>query len=252
MSIFKFQLNNIRNLMQQPKANTDAYLKAQLGNLKNAAMQAGQTTAVALAKEGWYKIGMDDDEITSDFEALLGNGYRSPYKASANAVVRNTLVFNDEEGNALLAIVNAKINVTQENVIVKTPLTGKRGTVKEFIQASDYKFDITGSLISDVRNAFPLEDLGLFLDIMKTTDVLHVTNVFMYQFLRGDNVVMESYSLDQQSQKYVNIIDFKLTLISDQDLQFATTTELPVIYNSLNINVPGETIIRNANGDIIL
>jgi hypothetical protein len=31
---------------------------------------------------------------------------------------------------------------------------------------------------------------------------------------------MESYSIDQQSQKYVNIIDFKLTLVSDENLEY--------------------------------
>lgn len=221
MSIFKFQLNNLRNLTQQPKANTDAFIKAQLNNAKNTALQAGQTTAVAVAKEAWYSVGIDDDEITMDHERLLSTSRNySPFKTSANAVMRNNLIFTDANEKPLLQIVNAKINVTQENVIVKTPLTGRRGTVKEYIQASDYKFDITGSLISDIRNAFPIEDLRVFLDIMKTTDVLHIQNIFMHTFLQGDNVVMESYSIDQQSQKYVNIIDFKISLVSDEEFNF--------------------------------
>jgi hypothetical protein len=220
-------------------------LKFQLDNLKNIALLAGRTLAVSAAKEAWYSVGMNDDEIAYDNESLLSTGYmKSPFKTSANTVVRNNLVFNDANEKPLLQIVNAKINVTQENVIVKTPLTGKRGTVKEFIQASDYKFDITGSLITDVRNAFPLTDLKIFLDIMKTTDVLHVRNIFMEAFLNGDNVVMESYSLDQQSQKYVNIIDFKLTLISDENLEYTPLIQPAEYYNKLSIVIPSSTTIQ--------
>lgn len=218
MSIFKFQLND----------------------LKNAAMQARQTTAVALAKGDVYSVGMKDDDITVDNELLLTtNGNPSPFKTGhSSSAVRNNLVISTKDGALTLEIFDARINESQENVIVKTPLTGRRGTVKEYIQASDYRFDITGSLITDVRNAFPLAEMRQFLDIMKSADVLKVQNIFMDAFLQGDNVVMESYSLDQQSQKYVNIINFKISLVSDEEFNFEIAKTLAEYHNTLNIVIP--------------
>lgn len=232
MSIFKFQLND----------------------LKNAAIQAEKTTAVAVAKGLVYNVGLRDDEITVDNELLLSTaGNASPYASSSpHTIVRNNLILTTLDEKLSLEIIDARINVSQENVIVKTPLTAHRGTVKELIQASDYKFDIVGSLITDVRNAFPLEQMRLFLEIMKSADVLKVQSIFMDAFLNGDDVVMESYSLDQQSQKYVNIINFKLTLISEENVDFTVKTDLKEFYSVLDINIEGGVIIKNASGEIIL
>jgi hypothetical protein len=218
MSIFKFQLNN----------------------LKNAAMQAGQTTAVALAKGAVYTVGLRDDDLTMDYEELLATKPSpSPYKTGfSSGAVRNNLVISTKDYSLSLEIFDARINVTQENVIVKTPLTGRRGTVKEYIQASDYRFDVVGSLITDVRNAFPLAEMRQFLDIMKSSDVLKIENIFMDAFLAGDGVVMESYSLDQQSQKYVNIINFKLSLVSDEAFNFEIAKTLAEYHNTLDIVIP--------------
>lgn len=201
-----------------------------LNDLKNAAIQASQTSAVALAKGVAYSVGLTSDEITVDNELLLTtNGNPSPYRtAKSDEAIRNNLILTTPDGANTLEIYDARINVTQENVIVKTPLTGRRGTVKEYIQASDYKFDVTGSLITDVRNSFPLSQLRTFLDVMRNADILKVQSIYMDTFLQGDDVVMESYSVDQQSQKYVNIINFKISLVSDENIDFRIDDKVTV------------------------
>lgn len=234
MSIFKYYISD---KILRPLAVSTGNKFAD--NVINAGYQATQTTAVAIAKNAWYQVGLSAAELSADNEDLLStSGAKSPYFASANAPVRNNILFKSNDDSLMVQLVDVKINTTQDNTIVRTPLTGRRGTVKEYIQATDFAFDVSGSIISSVANAFPLDYLKSFIKLFSTERNINVENVLMNSF-GVQKVVMERYTIDQQSTKYVNTINFKLSLISDDDIELNVSEGLAEYYNSITIVIPG-------------
>ncbi len=219
MSVFKYYISD--KVLRKLAGNTGDIFA---NNVVNAAYQAGVTTAVAVGKGAWYSVGLDKQELTNDNQLLLStSGAKSPYDASdSRLAVRNNLIFKSNDSTLQIQIIDAKINVTQENTIVRTAMTGRRGTVKEFIQATDFKFDISGSLISPTSNAFPMGYLQGFINLFSTEKNIGVENVLINSF-GVQQLVMENYSIDQQGTKYTNTINFKLSLLSDFDIDLNVT-----------------------------
>ncbi|MDD4700014.1 MAG: DUF6046 domain-containing protein [Oscillospiraceae bacterium] len=234
MSIFRYYISD--NVLRNLSVNTgDKFAN----NLINTAYQAAQTTAVAVAKNAWYSVGLSASELATDNESLLStSGAKSPYMSGGNDAVRNNIIFKSNDDSLMIQLVDVKINTTQSNTIVRTPLAGRRGTVKEYIQATDFAFDVSGSIISPVANAFPLDYLKSFIKLFSTERNINVENVLMNSF-GVQKVVMDRYTIDQQSTKYVNTINFKLSLISDDDIELNVTEGLAEYYNSITIVIPG-------------
>ena len=213
MSVFKYYISD---KVLRPMAVSTGNKFAD--NVINAAYLTGHTTAVALAKNEWYQVGLSPQDISTENEAYLStSGDRTPYLEGVVAPVRNNILFKSNDSTLKIQLVDVKINTTQNNTIVRTPLTGRRGTVKEYIQATDFAFDVAGSIISPVANAFPLSYLKSFIKLFSTERNIKVQNVLMNSF-GVQKVVMDRYTIDQQSTKYVNTINFKLSLLSDEDI----------------------------------
>lgn len=208
-------------------------------NVINAGYQAAQTTAVAIAKNAWYQVGLSAADLSADNELMLStSGVKSPYFEGVTAPVRNNILFKSNDDSLMIQLIDVKINTTQNNTIVRTALTGRRGTVKEFVQATDFSFDVSGSIISPVANAFPLGYLKSFIKLFSTERNINVENVLMNSF-GVQKVVMERYTIDQQSSKYMNAVNFKLSLVSDENIELEITEALAEYRNSLSIVIPG-------------
>lgn len=234
MSIFKYYISD---KILRPLAVSTGNKFAD--NVINAGYQAAQTTAVTIAKNAWYQVGLSPSDLSADNELMLStSGVKSPYFEGVNAPVRNNILFKSNDDSLMIQLIDVKINTTQNNTIVRTPLTGRRGTVKEYIQAADFAFDVSGSIISHVANAFPLDYLKSFIKLFSTERNINVENVLMNSF-GVQKVVMERYTIDQQSTKYVNTINFKLSLISDDDIELNVSEGLAEYYNSITIVIPG-------------
>lgn len=187
-------------------------------NIANATAQAGATAAVSYLKGSVYKNILNSANSSMSMEAMLRiDDSSSPYKCSDSlAKARNVLRF--EFNGVLVYLWDVKIDTTFENTIVKTPLTKRRGTVKEHISAKDYSFTLSGSLINDSQYGFPIEELKEFVKMFELEDNISVTNVFINSF-GVTKVVLESATIPQSSSKYVNAVNFNLRLTSDEDIE---------------------------------
>lgn len=234
MSIFKYYISD---KILRPLAVSTGNKFAD--NVINAGYQAAQTTAVAIAKNAWYQVGLSPSDLSADNELMLStSGVKSPYFEGVTAPVRNNILFKSNDDSLMIQLVDVKINTTQNNTIVRTPLTGRRGTVKEYIQATDFAFDISGSIISPVANAFPLDYLKSFVKLFSTERNINVENVLINSY-GVQKVVMDRYVIDQQSSKYMNAVNFKLSLVSDENIELEITEALAEYRNSLSIVIPG-------------
>lgn len=203
-------------------------------NLANAGIQIGSSLAVQAAKGKIYDSILQEAVDDTDSETRLENdGLRfginsslySPYKtADPRHPVRNVVVFQTNDETVRVYLYDVKIDLQFENHIVKTPVTKRRGTIKEFISARDYIFSLNGSLISDSQYGFPIAELQAFLQLFEEEENISVSSVLFSQY-NVDKVVLESASIPQSSAKYVNAIPFSIRLASDTDYQLVIEEE---------------------------
>ncbi len=182
----------------------------------NKALLTAQTTAVALAKARIYKTILHAHVNTgiADFALSLDNK-PSSHSTAGSYVKRNNVVLKSYDGLTEIEFMVVDVKASPSNTIVKTPLVGRSGTVKEYIQANDYKVTITGSVYTDSHDSFPLYELQALDKILKTEKQVMVANIFL-QLLGITKLVFESGDY-YASKKHVNAFDFSLNFSSDED-----------------------------------
>ena len=121
--------------------------------------------------------------------------------------------FQDANGGAKnFEIDTVLFNVNQSRNIVKTPIQGLDGTVKEYISDGDYIINIKG-IIQGANGIYPFDDVNNFISICQAKCALTIFSDYL-QILGISNIVIESYSLPQdmgsQSQQV-----FELNCLSD-------------------------------------
>ena len=121
--------------------------------------------------------------------------------------------FQDENGGAKnFEIDTVLFNVNQSRNIVKTPIQGLDGTVKEYISDGDYIINIKG-IIQGANGIYPFDDVKNFISICQAKCALTIYSDYL-QILGITNIVIENYSLPQdmgsQSQQV-----FELNCLSD-------------------------------------
>lgn len=193
-------------------------LERYAGNAARAVDYAARNTGIQYIRGDLYARDMlrPGEELTAD-DMLSLDGRISPQIGSAGDTARNVLILDN--GEIQMAFFDAKIKVTQSNTIVETALTGRKGTVKEYIQAKDYVIDVKGNIIADKRAAFPLEAVGILRNILETPANFNVANVLLNKAFDVNKVVCKTVDFDMQSQNYMNAVSYTLTLISDEDYE---------------------------------
>ena len=109
----------------------------------------------------------------------------------------------------------ALVDLSMDKNIVSTPVTGKKGTFKEYVADGDYSITIKGVIFSK-DDSYPLEEMNKLIAVCQSPNSLKVSSEFLSLF-KIYNLVIKNYSLGQsEKQGYLNIQPFTLTCMSDQ------------------------------------
>lgn len=109
----------------------------------------------------------------------------------------------------------ATIRITYKNTIVRTPLSERRGTVKEQYSGGDYVFTIKGVLIS-INRKMPDVDIDLLKDIATNEAQVTLNNALAEIFMPGsNNVSVESLEFPEQEGKNIRMKPFVLVCETD-------------------------------------
>jgi hypothetical protein len=197
-----------------PKRIDDGRL---MRNLAGAAEFLAVGTSVRLAKEALYSSGLKpaNPELLTK-EDLLSFGEKGLYGQDA----RNTIFLVAPESD-IITLMSGTIDVGLRNTIVKTPLTGRKGTVKEHVCAEDYTVEISGDLVGNTQNAYPLEELRELVKLIETEGQIEIASVFLEAFdIR--TCVLEWYKIPQKGAKFANTQNFTLYFLSDTPVDLKT------------------------------
>lgn len=97
--------------------------------------------------------------------------------------------------------------------IVKTPIQGRNGKVKEYVSDDDFMINARG-FISNRDNVIPLDDLRTFREIMQVPQQIDVISQYLNEVLEVNQIVIENFSMPQVAGTR-NELPFTFTASSD-------------------------------------
>jgi len=112
------------------------------------------------------------------------------------------------------------ISITSRKTIIETPLTERRGTVKELINIQDYDIVVRGFIIS-ATNDFPENDVTTLRTIYEQNTALSIqcplTDIFLLRPDRSgsDQVVIRAINFPSING-FKNIRPYELHMVSDE------------------------------------
>ena len=112
------------------------------------------------------------------------------------------------------------ISITSRKTIIETPLTERRGTVKELINIQDYEIVVKGFIISNT-NEFPEADVTTLRDLYEQNIALSIqcplTDIFLLRPDRsGSDQVVIKELIFPSIAGVKNVRPYELRLVSDE------------------------------------
>jgi len=189
-----------------------------VANKGNFAKRVAHNTGFHATVASEYKSRLVQiPEYPSADEQLSIDSRKSPYLGSSGGIVRNVLILKSPDEAYEIAFYDVKMKVTQTKTIKETALTGRAGSIKEYIQAKDYQVIINGTIISDNPNGFPIVQLREVVELMKQPEVLEVASAYLQHAYGITRLVFKKADYDQMNAKHINTLPFNFEFVSDED-----------------------------------
>jgi hypothetical protein len=125
--------------------------------------------------------------------------------------------FQNNKGVEDIFLETVLLDVAQSKNIVTTAITGRDGTIKEYISDGDYVINIKGAITSQ-SNAFPMSDVRSILAILRKKETLNIVSDYLRLF-DIYNIVVTDYKFSQV-EGFQNIQFFEINAISDIPYEF--------------------------------
>ena len=122
-------------------------------------------------------------------------------------------LFGDVIAFGEVRLQNVLIVANRAKRVIKTPVQGRDGTIKEYISAGDYVITVTGQLNSE-SNTFPELELENLNALMGANASLSVVSSFLNDGLNVGHIVIESDTY-RQVRGSRNSIDISFQAVSD-------------------------------------
>jgi len=130
------------------------------------------------------------------------------------------LIFNadpDTPENADLVLDTVLMQVDIPKNVIMTPISGRDGTVKEYINRGDYEIMIEGKIVSPFPYVYP-KDLAIALNnLLNLPKSLEVSSSFLQIFSIHNIVVLRARIMEQYATR--NEIPFLITAVSDDPIE---------------------------------
>lgn len=196
------------------KVKTDAYYKPKEAQRK-AGLQVPAALGAQVALNQIYKPGVN---INQQFESLYketqedlfdANAGIRPFLSYAGSQVFSYLKFGDMGDNVMVYPVDTCLfNVTQTKNIVKTQISGRKGTIKEYIGEGDYSIQIRG-MIQGRNGIYPLREVKNLYEFLTLPSELPIESPYLNDIFDIKYVVVESFDFPQNeasiSQQFFTI-----------------------------------------------
>jgi len=151
----------------------------------------------------------------------------SPIARVASNLIFESQAVEDADGNTIqltaLRINTVLMTVSLQKNIVKTPVQGLNGTIKEYIADQDYRIRIEGGFFDSNPGKYPAQLVADLVEFLKVSNPLRIASSFLQRFSIHD-IVIESYSIPEQRASR-NTQRFLINAISDLPVELREVEE---------------------------
>ena len=168
-----------------------------------------------------YSIEPEDSD-TAQFTSDLGTPVYSTLeflKVSGTSLDNSLGVGGQAPSEIFLRIDTVLITVTGSKNIIKTPIVGRRGTVKEYISMGDYQINVKGAIFPDQTktsnaNVYPRDRVDLLIQLLTLPKPLPIACDFLGQFDINFLIVDPEFTISEKVGSR-NEVPFEFNAISD-------------------------------------
>jgi hypothetical protein len=168
--------------------------------------------------------------LTDDAQSAIDAGQIGIQNSLLGLPLWDSITFTYSSGSTLTAVsgqisaINPTISavlpicildITQTRNIVKTPVQGLDGTIKEYISDGDYLINIKASLVGDAIDYYPAEAVQSILAICQIKYPVTVLSTILNKYFNISSLVITDYNFTQQEVGMRNVQIIELTCISD-------------------------------------
>ena len=100
--------------------------------------------------------------------------------------------------------------VSQSKNIVRTEISGRNGTVKEYNNEGDYNITLQAN-INESDSLFPADTLLLFHELKKVPESVPIVSKILNSIFDIDNVVIDDFEMNPNTGKSNVLLSMKLT-----------------------------------------
>jgi hypothetical protein len=158
------------------------------------------------------------DDPIPDYLSMLGTPVYAnlQFLKTSGTSADNSLGVGEQNGNSevLLTIDTVMMNVNQSKNIVRTPIAGRDGTVKEYISDGDFDISISGRLVTPYANVYPREEVNILFELLSLKKQIPVASDFLLLF-NIDSIVVLNYTITEVEGSR-NQVEFSINALSDK------------------------------------
>lgn len=141
----------------------------------------------------------------------------SLFNPVASNLIFEAQTIEDADGNSIdlpeLIIDRVLMTASLKKNIIKTPVQGLNGTIKEYIADMDYTIRIAGAFDGRNPNKYPAQEVADLIQILSASNPLRVASSYLQRFSIHD-IVVESFTFPEERGSR-NTQSFLINAISD-------------------------------------
>lgn len=140
------------------------------------------------------------------------------YKNNQGEIIQYGEILKNDDQNENFVVNTVLIDVSQQKQIIKTPIQGVAGTVKEYISKGDYQITIRGALVSESSVLYPTTEVQQLKEYLEAEVAIGVASRFLDDIFDIQNIVVESFGFPQKEGSQNQQL-FEISAVSDEPIE---------------------------------
>lgn len=191
--------------------------------VKNQAQLIVKAFGLQAIKPLFFNVAVNDDEVNERGLGDLGKDASQFGLSVFDILDFDSVSYTTLEGDFItvsaLSMATVLVDVSQSKNVVKTPVSGRNGTVKEYVSDGDYIVNIKGVLVGDGIDVLPDGLKNDLIGFCKAPKPINIASPLLAS--HGIyTIVIDSYNFPQlEGQR--NLVPFELICLSETPFEIS-------------------------------
>lgn len=191
-----------------------------------------------VAAEGGSIVALDiygravDDALMIYFEGDVPVSYSTvKYKSTGKSVSGGGSSFTSK--TVCHTDLVPQISVSTSKNVILTKVTGRDASRKELVSGGDLVFKVSGKIVGDKHDAFPVNEVRRFTEVMQYNGILNVDCFYFNDYFNVNRVVITDFDLSSPSAVNEQPYTFSCVAIEPNDAVKITSDTISIINQAI-------------------